>query len=91
LQGYRDPSPIEREDALMKTKTLKAFTEQVNKLNKEECDALNKENNLFFAGHVPYPESMMEYYFKNGFTPQNVIDSINDDCEQEAAWEARVS
>jgi hypothetical protein len=34
----------------MKTKTLKAFTEQVNKLNKEECDALNKENNLFFCG-----------------------------------------
>jgi hypothetical protein len=34
---------------------------------------------------------MMEYYFKNGFTPQNVIDSINDDCEQEAAWEVRVS
>ena len=75
----------------MKIKTLKAFTEQVNRLNKEECDALNKKNNLFFAEHFPYPESMMEYYFKNGFTPQQVIDSMNDDFEREVAWEAMVS
>ena len=71
--------------------TLKQFTDKVNELNKMECDALNKKNNLFFAEAILYPESMMEYYFKNGYTPQRVIDSINDECEQEAAWEARVS
>ena len=49
-------------------KTLNQFTNEVNFLMKREVDIMNEEyksgKSLFGAEYIPYPESMMEYYYE---------------------------
>ena len=74
----------------MKYKTLKSYTDAVNKLSRKDCDKI-KPSSIFGYYHHDFPESMMKYYFEQGLTPRQAIDSINREARLEAAWEARVS
>ena len=73
--------------------TLKEYTKKVNSLLKEECDRINSDPDtlLFHAPISDVTESHMKMYVDWGDSPEQVIKHMNDEVEEEARWEARVS
>ena len=72
--------------------TKKEYTKKVNTLLKEERDRINSDpDTLFRAVHCDVTESHMKMYFDWGYSPEQAIKHMNDEVEEEARWEARVS
>ena len=60
---------------------LHQFTQKVNDLFKKECDNINKnKENLFRAVHNDLPESMLKWYFEEGYTPRATLIEINENA-----------
>jgi hypothetical protein len=54
--------------------TLNEYTAEVNRLARLECDRINSiPGPIFGAVHHDFPESMMEYFFDRGFSPEAVL------------------
>lgn len=76
----------------MKYKTLTEFTLAVNNLAHKDCDMENNQpNNIFKAIHHDFPESMMEHYYRDGYSPRQVLNKLEQDAIAENETEARMS
>jgi len=75
--------------------TLKQYAKEVNKIYKAEVKEINKKFKkgllLFGAVHFDYPEYMLDFYQKQGFTPQQAIKAIREESEAEGRFEALAS
>jgi hypothetical protein len=71
---------------------LIAFTAEVNRLCKEECDRINADPKAIFGGeHTDYPEAMMKLYFDQGHSPESAIATMNAGHEADGYAEAMAS
>lgn len=60
-----------------KQQELQAFTDEVNRLSRLRCDAINaKGDRLFKAVHTDFPTGMMQFYVREGLTAQQALDCI---------------
>jgi len=74
------------------TMPLAEFVAAVQVLQKGECDRLNADKTrIFGAEFLPYPESMLAIYHREGGTPAQALADIAAEAEAEARFEARAS
>lgn len=71
---------------------LTDFCAAVNELDKEDCARLNANPTaLFKAEHIALPESMLKFYYMEGYTPAEAYSHICQSLEDEARAEAAAS
>ena len=67
---------------------LSTFCKEVNRL---ACEQLDNSFGLSCAVHIDYDEAFLKHYHKMGYSPQEALDNILWDCEQEGRAEALAS
>lgn len=71
---------------------LAEFMTAVNAIHKAECDKANADKKgMFGAMFIPYTETMLSTYHKEGRTPAQTIADIEAEAEAEGRFEARAS
>jgi len=76
----------------MKYKSLKSYTLAVNNLAQKDADEMYKQKpRVFAAVHYDFPESMLDHYMKDGYTPRQVLTKLDEDARWENECEARCS
>ncbi len=61
--------------------TLKQFCKAVNDLGRAQVARLNrKPNRLFGAQHFEFPESMLEFEYKQGTSPEDTFKNILEEA-----------
>ena len=79
---------IHKENQMQKNQALIEFTNEVNRLCKEECDRINADPKAIFgAEHHDYQIGMMKLYFDRGYTPAETIEIMNAEYEAEGRAE----
>ena len=62
------------------------FCKRVNELSLRDW-----QREGFAAQHQQYPKVLLMRYFKQGYTPRQVLNHMDAEARLENAWEARVS
>ena len=75
----------------MKYKSLQSYTLAVNNLARMDCEIINSKPKMFKAVHHDFPETMLDNYMQCGYTPRQVLNSLDEDAILENAAEARMS
>lgn len=61
--------------------TFKKYCEIINDLSKFECDFFaSKTPGLFGYVHTPLPESMLQWYWDNNYSPCAALVEINEEA-----------
>lgn len=54
--------------------TLLEFAREADELARKRCDEMNrKRKGLFIAFHHDYSLTQMDYFYKNGYTPESAV------------------
>ena len=89
LDGKGPATPVPYVSKTAQPLSLAAFVMQTNALNNKEVQDANRDSgNPFGSAMIPLSTSMLEYYWKEGYTPQKALDTINAEAEAEGRAEA---